>query len=96
VEQHKDNKSEGGAQPKPEQQHAARPEDKLEAKVEKKTQKGTHWDETEKQRFAECYKKYGRDWKAIALQFPSKTDKQLRNFYQNNKSKLNLHDVPGP
>ena len=69
-----------------------RTEQKPESKTERRQTKGTHWEEADKQRFIECFKKYGRDWKAIGQQFPSKTDKQLRNFYQNNKSKLNLHD----
>lgn len=56
----------------------------------KKQSKGAHWDEAEKELFVNCFKKYGKNWKQIGIIFPNKTDKQLRNFYQNNKEKLGL------
>lgn len=57
----------------------------------KRIEKDAHWEEGEKELFVQCLKKYGKDWRAIACSFPNKTDKQLRNFFQNNKAKLQLN-----
>ena len=47
--------------------------------------RGTHWEFQEKERFFKLFKVMGKDWKGLRTKFPNKTDKQLRNFYQNNK-----------
>lgn len=53
--------------------------------------KGSHWTEKEKELFLKCLMNYGKNWEIISLKFPNKTVKQLRNFFQNNKDKLNLN-----
>jgi hypothetical protein len=54
--------------------------------------KGTHWTDKERELFVECLMIYGKDWEAIALKFPNKTVKQLKNFFQNNKDKMLLNN----
>ena len=69
-------------------------EGRLSKRFEKRQMKGAHWNEKEKQHFIKCLRKYGKNWNAITSEFQSKTIKQLRNFYQNNKEKLRLSDYP--
>ena len=57
-----------------------------------KVLKGAHWEAQEKERFFKWFKIIGKDWKALRAKFPAKTDKQLRNFYQNNRSKLSAYE----
>lgn len=54
----------------------------------KVTIKGTNWSIEEKEVFFKCIKELGKNWKLLHEHFPNKTDKQLRNFYQNNKKKI--------
>ncbi len=53
-----------------------------------KPARGAHWEPQEKEMFFKWFKVVGKDWKALRAKFPNKTDKQLRNFYQNNRTKL--------
>ena len=68
--------------------------DKKEAESSKsnygKESKGTHWTEKERELFVQCLRKHGKNWEIISQEFPNKTVKQLRNFFQNNKDKLGL------
>lgn len=53
--------------------------------------KNAHWDDKEKELFLQIYPTQGKDWKNMAKNyFPNKTEKQLRNFFHNNKTKYNL------
>lgn len=67
-------------------------EEIIEKKFQKKSSKGAHWDNEEKELFVQCLEKYGKDWAAIAHNFPKKTSKQLRNYFQNNKARFGLTD----
>jgi thioester reductase-like protein len=66
--------------------------EKIEKKIQKKSSKGAHWDNEEKELFVQCLEKYGKDWASIAHNFPKKTSKQLRNYFQNNKARFGLFD----
>jgi hypothetical protein len=61
-------------------------------KQAEKVSKGAHWEQEEKELFYNMFKVYGKNWKALRANFPNKTDKQLRNFYQNNRTKLPEND----
>lgn len=54
--------------------------------------KGAHWTDKERELFIKCLMAYGKNWETIALKFPNKTVKQLRNFFQNNKDKMFLNN----
>lgn len=56
----------------------------------------SHWTEDEKDTFVALYQQKGRDWKGIAAEMGSKTPNQVRNFYQNYKSKLNIPQSSAP
>ena len=55
----------------------------------------SYWTAKEKSEFLRLYPKYGKDWKAIAEVLQSKSEIQIRNYFQNNKLALGLHDVDG-
>jgi hypothetical protein len=50
----------------------------------------TRWTKEEKAKFVDLFWVHGRDWKAIAQAIETKNAKQIKNFYQNNRRKLNL------
>ena len=52
-----------------------------------------HWVEEEKEEFKRQLSVHGKNWKRIAQVIKNKTEKQIRNFYQNYKKKLNLEDL---
>ena len=52
----------------------------------------THWNEEEKEDFLKLLKMYGKNWQKIAENLPNKTQKQVKNYYQNYNNKLNLKD----
>jgi hypothetical protein len=52
-----------------------------------------HWVESEKAEFKLQLSKHGKDWKRIAKIIKNKTEKQIRNFYQNYKKKMNLEEL---
>ena len=52
-----------------------------------------HWVEEEKEEFKKQLSIHGKNWKMLAQLIPNKTEKQIRNFYQNYKKKMNLEDL---
>jgi hypothetical protein len=48
------------------------------------------WTDEERFTFVEQFKLVGKDWGRIAEAIPSKTNVQVRTFYQNNKQRLSL------
>eukprot|EP00775_Hariotina_reticulata_P006146 gene6146-6383_t len=48
------------------------------------------WTDDERYTFVEQFKLVGKDWGRIAEAIPSKTNVQVRTFYQNNKQRLSL------
>lgn len=52
-----------------------------------------HWVESEKSEFKKQLSIHGKDWKRIAKIIKNKTEKQIRNFYQNYKKKMNLEEL---
>jgi hypothetical protein len=62
----------------------------------KKTKKQVSvWTVSEKDSFLEYLQEYGRDWKKLAELIPTKTEMQIKNFFQNYKVKLGLAQPPG-
>ncbi len=59
-----------------------------------KAGRGAHWEQQEKDMFFKWFNVLGKDWKGLRAKFPNKTDKQLRNFYQNNRTKLGGEGSP--
>ncbi|KAJ5072752.1 nuclear receptor co-repressor related ncor [Anaeramoeba ignava] len=51
------------------------------------------WSENEKKIFIDQLKEKGRDWNAISIAIISKTPDQVKNFFQNNKTKLDLLSI---
>ncbi|CAL6040829.1 Conserved_hypothetical protein [Hexamita inflata] len=45
------------------------------------------WTEEESQKFLKLYQTYGKDFKLITEQFPTRTYNQIRSFYYNVKKK---------
>ena len=52
-----------------------------------------HWIESEKEEFKKQLSIHGKDWKKISEIITNKTEKQIRNFYQNYKKKMKLEDL---
>ncbi|CAI2373097.1 unnamed protein product [Moneuplotes crassus] len=52
-----------------------------------------HWIEPEKEEFKKQLSIHGKDWKRISDVITNKTEKQIRNFYQNYKKKLKLEEL---
>ena len=52
-----------------------------------------HWIDSEKEEFKKQLSVYGKNWKKISTIITNKTEKQIRNFYQNYKKKMNLEDL---
>lgn len=52
-----------------------------------------HWVEEEKEEFKKQLSVHGKDWKRISQVITNKTEKQIRNFYQNYKKKMNLEEL---
>ena len=52
-----------------------------------------HWVEEEKEEFKKQLQVHGKNWRKIATIIKNKTEKQIRNFYQNYKKKLCLEDL---
>eukprot|EP00357_Protocruzia_adherens_P030576 CAMPEP_0115019522 /NCGR_PEP_ID=MMETSP0216-20121206/29506_1 /TAXON_ID=223996 /ORGANISM="Protocruzia adherens, Strain Boccale" /LENGTH=1238 /DNA_ID=CAMNT_0002391033 /DNA_START=297 /DNA_END=4013 /DNA_ORIENTATION=+ len=51
------------------------------------------WQQEEKLLFVEQFKIHGRKWKKIAEKIPNKTEAQIRNYFQNYRSKLNFDRI---
>lgn len=62
----------------------------------KKKRQISYWSQDEKDRFMQLYNDHGRDWKKIAELIPTKTQSQVKNFFQNYKVKLGLAPQPEP
>lgn len=52
-----------------------------------------HWVEEEKEEFKKQLSIHGKNWKLLAQMITNKTEKQIRNFYQNYKKKMHLEDL---
>lgn len=52
-----------------------------------------HWIESEKEEFKKQLQVHGKNWKKIATIITNKTEKQIRNFYQNYKKKMSLEEL---
>lgn len=50
----------------------------------------SYWSAKEKSDFLELFKQYGRNWKKVSEFITTKSEIQIRNYYQNNKSALGL------
>ncbi|KAK9815578.1 hypothetical protein WJX72_006161 [[Myrmecia] bisecta] len=50
----------------------------------------SYWSHDEKDTFMQTYKTYGRDWDRLQRAVPTKTITQIKNYYQNYKTKLGL------
>lgn len=53
----------------------------------------SHWTDEEKAKFKELLQVHGKDWKSLANGISSKTVNQIKNFFQNYRSKLKLDDL---
>lgn len=62
----------------------------------KKKRQISYWSQEEKDNFMQLYNEHGRDWKKIAELIPTKTQSQVKNFFQNYKVKLGLAPPPEP
>jgi hypothetical protein len=52
-----------------------------------------HWIDSEKEEFKAQLSIHGKNWKRISQIITNKTEKQIRNFYQNYKKKMNLEEL---
>jgi len=52
-----------------------------------------YWTASEKSTFIKCFKLYGKNWKKIAMEIPTKSQNQIRNYFQNYKVKLGLDQI---
>lgn len=43
-----------------------------------------------------CWQRYGRDWERLQKAIPNKKQIQIKNYYQNYKSKLGLEAIELP
>lgn len=57
---------------------------------------GLKWTAAEKDAFYRAYQTHGKDWAAIMRLLPSKNESQIKNYYQNYKSRLNLREQSPP
>eukprot|EP01135_Chromosphaera_perkinsii_P000390 Nk52_evm37s78 gene=Nk52_evmTU37s78 len=58
----------------------------------------SYWTAAEKTEFLKYFAKEGKDWKRLSELIPTKTQRQIKNYFQNYKNKLNLAsliDDPG-
>lgn len=53
----------------------------------------SHWTDEEKAKFKSLLQVHGKDWKTLAAGIPSKTVNQIKNFFQNYRTKLKLDDL---
>lgn len=53
----------------------------------------TRWASEELSTFKRMLLRHGRDWAAIAVHLPNKLEAQCKNFYHNNKKRLNLEGI---
>jgi hypothetical protein len=53
----------------------------------------SHWTDEEKAKFKALLQVHGKDWKALASGIPSKTVNQIKNFFQNYRTKLKLDEL---
>jgi len=49
-----------------------------------------YWTANEKGKFLKYLKIHGKDWARISQEIPTKTQSQVKNYFQNYKNKLNL------
>eukprot|EP01117_Protostelium_nocturnum_P015417 TRINITY_DN5978_c0_g3_i1.p1 TRINITY_DN5978_c0_g3~~TRINITY_DN5978_c0_g3_i1.p1 ORF type:complete len:1130 (-),score=362.84 TRINITY_DN5978_c0_g3_i1:39-3428(-) len=61
--------------------------------TKKEKEKRVFWTDKEKSIFLKSLKTNGKNWKKIAVEIPTKTPSQVKNYFQNYKNKLNLHLV---
>ncbi|SPQ99720.1 unnamed protein product (mitochondrion) [Plasmodiophora brassicae] len=52
--------------------------------------RNVNWTSEEKTALMEALRVHGRDWKALCSAVPTRTETQIKNFYQNYKEKLGL------
>ncbi|KAK9819027.1 hypothetical protein WJX74_007162 [Apatococcus lobatus] len=65
-------------------------------KADAANKSASSWQEDEKAAFMETYKEYGRDWERLQKAIPNKKQIQIKNYYQNYKSKLGLERIELP
>lgn len=53
----------------------------------------SHWSDEEKNKFKALLQQHGKDWKQLAAGISTKTVSQIKNFFQNYRSKLKLDDL---
>jgi len=58
--------------------------------AEELKEKRVYWTANEKGKFLKCLKIHGKDWARISQEIPTKTQSQVKNYFQNYKNKLNL------
>uniref|UniRef100_A0A7S2AHH8 SANT domain-containing protein n=1 Tax=Octactis speculum TaxID=3111310 RepID=A0A7S2AHH8_9STRA len=51
------------------------------------------WTPIEKDMFLKHFKVYGKNWSVLTQLIPNKTESQIKNYYQNYKNRLGLHDM---
>ncbi|KAK9839557.1 hypothetical protein WJX84_000819 [Apatococcus fuscideae] len=77
--------------------HAEKREEKERGeKGEAARKSASSWQEDEKAAFMETYKEFGRDWVRLSEAIPDKTVIQIKNYYQNYKTKLGLDRIELP
>jgi hypothetical protein len=50
------------------------------------------WNQKEKELFLQYFMSYGKDWAKITSLIPTKSEAQVKNYYQNYKSRLGLNE----
>lgn len=68
-------------------------EEKDEEEEEKERKKMTFWSVEEKENFLKYFKIYGKNWKKIGSFIPTKTQNQIKNYFQNSRNKLGLDKI---
>lgn len=48
------------------------------------------WNADEKALFLDSFEKHGRDWVQIGKIITTKTEAQIRNYFQNNRNKIGI------
>lgn len=78
--------AQGGAKPQAEKRKATDSASEPAAK----RRPPVKWSEEEKTQFVDNFRIHGRQWRKLAELLPTKTQNQLKHFYQTNKTKLGL------
>ena len=64
---------------------------KCDVAVEKRTLQ--KWTENEKELFMHHFQHHGKDWRILTRFIPTKTEAQIKNYYQNYKNRLGLKNI---